>query len=87
MSDSGDGTAETKGELRERVAAVLDQIRPNLQADGGDLELIDVDEAGVVTVQLQGACHGCPSASITLAMGVERYLKEQVPEVKRVVSA
>lgn len=73
--------------LRERVEEALDGIRPALQADGGDVKLVDIDEkTGVVKVQLQGACSGCPSAQITLAMGVERAIKEKVPEVKEVLS-
>ncbi|MBI5344082.1 MAG: NifU family protein [Deltaproteobacteria bacterium] len=73
--------------LRERVEEALDGIRPALQADGGDVQLVDIDEkTGVVRVQLQGACSGCPSAQITLAMGVERAIKEKVPEVKEVLS-
>lgn len=73
--------------LRERVEEALNGIRPALQADGGDVELVDIDEAaGVVKVQLQGACSGCPSAQITLVMGVERAIKERVPEVKQVLS-
>jgi Fe-S cluster biogenesis protein NfuA len=73
--------------LRERVAAVIDMIRPALQYDGGDVELIDIDDNGVVRVRLRGACMGCPSASMTLSMGIERNLKAQVPEVTRVVCA
>lgn len=74
-------------QLRERVEEALDGIRPALQADGGNVELVDVDEAhGVVRVQLQGACSGCPSSQITLAMGIERAIKERVPEVKEVLS-
>ncbi|MBI5048138.1 MAG: NifU family protein [Deltaproteobacteria bacterium] len=73
--------------MRERIEKALDNIRPALQADGGDIRLVDVDEAnGIVRVQLQGACSGCPSSQITLAMGVERAIKEEVPEVKEVVS-
>ncbi len=73
--------------LRERVEEALNGIRPALQADGGDVRLVDVDEEnGIVRVQLQGACAGCPSAQITLAMGVERAIKEKVPEVKEVLS-
>lgn len=73
--------------LREKVEEALDGIRPALQADGGDVELVDIDEAeGIVRVQLQGACSGCPSAQITLVMGVERAIKEKVPEVKQVLS-
>ncbi|MEF9925523.1 MAG: NifU family protein [Raoultibacter sp.] len=69
------------------VAAVLELIRPSLQADGGDVKLIDVDQDGTVTVELQGACKGCPMSQMTLANGVERILKERVPGVLRVVPA
>lgn len=73
--------------LREKIEEALDGIRPALQADGGDVQLVDIDEAaGIVRVQLQGACHGCPSAQITLAMGIERAIKEKVPEIKQVLS-
>ena len=73
--------------IREKIENALDHIRPALQADGGNIKLIDVDEAkGIVKVQLQGACAGCPSAQITLAMGVERAIKEEVPEVKEVIA-
>lgn len=72
---------------KEDVAAVLDLIRPNLQADGGDVSLIDVAEDGTVTVELQGACKGCPMSQMTLTNGVERILKERVPGVTRVVPA
>ena len=73
--------------LKDRVEEALDGIRPALQADGGDVQLVDIDEAtGVVRVQLQGACAGCPSAQITLAMGVERAIKDKVPEIKEVLS-
>lgn len=71
--------------MREKVEAVLAQIRPALQADGGDVELVDVNE-GVVKVKLQGACAGCPMASMTLRNGIERILKEQIAEVKEVVA-
>ena len=65
----------------EEVRAVIDKIRPNLQADGGDIELVEVTDQGVVRVKLQGACRGCPGAVMTLKMGVERLLKEQIPEI------
>jgi len=69
--------------VKERVQEVLDRIRPALQADGGDVELIDI-EGGVVKVRLVGACAGCPMSQLTLTNGVERVLKEQIPEVDRV---
>jgi Fe-S cluster biogenesis protein NfuA len=69
--------------MREKVEAVINEIRPMLQADGGDIELVAV-EGGVVKVKLRGACAGCPGAAMTLKMGVERRLKQQVPEVERV---
>jgi Fe-S cluster biogenesis protein NfuA len=64
---------------------VLAQIRPALQADGGDVELVDVNE-GVVRLKLKGACSGCPMATMTLQLGIERILKQQIPEVKEVVA-
>jgi len=71
--------------MREKVEAALAQVRPALLADGGDVQLVDVNE-GVVTVRLTGACGGCPMAAMTLQHGIERLLKEQVPEVKEVVA-
>lgn len=70
---------------QQKVSDVLDLIRPSLQADGGDCALVGVDEEGVVTVELQGACKGCPMSQMTLAHGVERILKERVPGVTKVV--
>ena len=67
------------------MAAVVDRLRPFIQGDGGDLELVDVTADGVVQVRLHGACVGCPGAQMTLRMGVERNLKASVPEVKEVV--
>ena len=67
------------------VAAVLDLIRPSLIADGGDVKLIDVADDGTVTVELTGACKGCPLSALTLANGIERILKERVPGVTSVV--
>jgi Fe-S cluster biogenesis protein NfuA len=72
--------------MKDQVEAVINEIRPFLQADGGDIELVDVSEDGVVQVRLQGACAGCPGAQMTLKMGVERKLKESIPEVKEVVA-
>ena len=71
--------------MKEKIEAVINEIRPYLQADGGDIELVGVDD-GVVKVRLRGACAGCPGAQMTLRMGVERKLKEAVPEVKEVVA-
>jgi Fe-S cluster biogenesis protein NfuA len=70
--------------LRERVEAALGAVRPRLQADGGDVELVDVDSEGAVSVRLAGACRGCPGATMTLKMGIERILRQQVPEIKSV---
>ena len=67
------------------MEAALEQVRPSLQADGGDVELVDVVD-GTVSVRLKGACNGCPMAAITLQQGISRFLKEQVPEVKEVVA-
>jgi len=69
--------------MRERVEEALKKIRPALQADGGDVELVDVTD-GVVKVRLTGACGTCPMSTMTLKMGVERILKEQIPEIKKV---
>lgn len=71
-------------DLKEKVEKVLETIRPALQADGGDIELVEVTDNGIVRVRLVGACQGCPMSSMTLQDGVERTLKEQIPEVKEV---
>ncbi len=73
--------------LKEKVEAVLVKIRPALQADGGDVELVDVGEDGIVKVRLKGACAGCPMSQMTLKQGIESTLKQEIPEVKEVVSA
>ncbi len=70
--------------MKERVEQSLEKIRPALQADGGDVELVEVTDEGVVKVRLLGACRGCPMSQLTLANGVERVIKEEVPEVVRV---
>lgn len=72
---------------KEDVKAVLELIRPSLQADGGDVKLVDVEEDGTVLVELQGACKGCPMSQITLANGVERILKDRIPGVTQVLPA
>jgi Fe-S cluster biogenesis protein NfuA len=71
--------------LRDKVQHVIDLIRPAVQADGGDIELVNVLDDGVVRIRFHGACHGCPSSTMTLQMGIERNLREKVPEVTRVV--
>jgi len=71
---------------KEEVQDVLDQIRPGLQADGGDVELVEVTDEGIVKVRLVGACHGCPMSTLTLKNGIERTLKKKLPDVKEVVS-
>ena len=71
--------------MLDRVEEVLDKIRPSLMADGGNVELIAVND-GVVEVKLTGACGGCPMATITLKMGIERILKQEIPEIKEVVA-
>jgi len=72
--------------LKERVEEVLGKIRPSLQADGGDVELVDVTEDGIVKVRLKGACSGCPMSQMTLKQGIESTLKQEIPEVKEVVA-
>jgi len=71
--------------MREKVEEALARIRPALQADGGDVQLMDVKE-GVVTLKLTGACGGCPMSTMTLRHGIERVIKEQVPEIKEVLA-
>lgn len=71
--------------VRERVQTVIDLIRPAVQADGGDIELVGVTDAGVVHIRFHGACHGCPSSTMTLQHGIERNLKEKIPEITGVV--
>lgn len=74
---------ETKS-LFDRVEDVINRIRPAVQDDGGDIELVAVDEEGVVKIRFHGACVGCPSSSMTLQLGIERNLKERIPEVTAV---
>lgn len=77
---------ENNSDMKSRVQAVIDEsIRPFLQAEGGDIELLGVDD-GKVSVRLRGACAGCPGAAYTLKMGVERALQDQIPEVKEVIA-
>ena len=77
---------EEKQELRDKVEAALAKVRPSLQADGGNVELVDITDDRVVQVRLQGACRGCPMAQMTLAMGIGRVLRQEVPEIADVQS-
>jgi Fe-S cluster biogenesis protein NfuA len=72
--------------IKERVLKALERVRPYLQSDGGDIQLIEVTEDNIVKVKLQGACHGCPYSIQTLKAGVEQALIQEVPEIKSVVS-
>ena len=72
--------------MKDKVETALNKVRPSLQADGGDVELVDVTADGVVKVKLTGACAGCPMSQMTLKSGIERLLKQEVPEVKEVVA-
>jgi Fe-S cluster biogenesis protein NfuA len=71
--------------MKEKVEKALDKIRPALMADGGNVELVEVDD-GVVKVKLTGACSGCPMSQLTLKMGIERHLKKEIPEIREVVA-
>ncbi len=77
--------AKEKKTIKERVEAALEKIRPVLQADGGNVELVEVTSDVIVKVKLTGACYGCPMSQMTLKMGIGRMLKKEVPEVKDVV--
>lgn len=79
--NSTPSTSNEAPNVHQRVTAVLDRIRPAVQSDGGDLELVEVTDEGVVRIRLHGACVGCPSSSMTLQMGIERNVREKVPEV------
>lgn len=74
-------TAQPATSIQDQVAAVLERIRPAIQMDGGDVELVEITDANIVRIRLLGACIGCPSSSITLKMGIERNLIEKVPQV------
>jgi Fe-S cluster biogenesis protein NfuA len=76
---------EEEKTIKERVEATLEKIRPVLQADGGNVELVEVTPDGIVKVKLTGACYGCPMSQMTLKMGIGRMLKKEIPEVKDVV--
>jgi len=72
--------------MKEKVQKAIERIRPSLQADGGDIELVDVSDDGVVKVKLVGACLGCPMSEMTLKMGIQEHLQREVPGIKEVVS-
>ena len=72
--------------LEDKVRTALNDVRPQLQADGGDVEFVSLSDAGIVSVKLTGACGSCPMAQMTLKLGIEKYLMKEVPEVKEVVS-
>ncbi len=76
----------TETSWKNKVQEVLDKVRPTLQRDGGDVELIEVTDDGIVKVALRGHCHGCPMSQMTLKMGIEYELKKAIPEVTKVVS-
>jgi len=82
----GCSEADTDQTFEEKVKDVIENLRGALQSHGGDVELVSIDEDNTVNVRLQGACHGCPGAAMTMKMGIERILKERVPEVKQVVA-
>jgi Fe-S cluster biogenesis protein NfuA len=82
----GCGSANAETTFEDKVKEVIESVRPALQGHGGDIELVGTDDDNTVRVRLQGACQGCPGAAITMKMGIERVLKEKVPEVKEVVA-
>lgn len=82
----GCSEANTEKTFEEKVKDVIESIRPALQGHGGDVELVGTDDDNTVKVRLQGACQGCPGAAMTMKMGIERMLKEIVPEVKEVIA-
>ena len=82
------GCGETNSEqtIEEKVKEIIETIRVSLQSHGGDVELVGIDQDNTVNVRLQGACQGCPGATMTMKMGIERILKERIPEIKQVVA-
>jgi Fe-S cluster biogenesis protein NfuA len=79
-------SADAETTFEDKVKEVIESVRPALQGHGGDIELVGTDDDNTVRVRLQGACQGCPGAAMTMKMGIERVLKEKVPEVKQVVA-
>jgi len=84
--ECGCSEANTEKTFEEKVKEVIEVARPSLQSHGGDIELVGTDEDNNVKVRLQGACQGCPGAQMTLKMGIEQLLKENIPEVKEVIA-
>ena len=82
----GCSEANTEESLQEKVKETIENLRAALQSHGGDVELVGIDDDNTVNVRLQGACQGCPGATMTMKMGIERILKERIPEVKQVVA-
>ena len=85
MPPTPSSSPDTQVTVKDKVQGVINLIRPAVQADGGDIELVDVTSGGVVQIRFHGACHGCPSSTMTLQMGIERNLRDRVPEVTSVV--
>ena len=82
----GCGQTNSENSIEERVKETIEAIRASLQSHGGDVELVSIDQDNTVNVRLQGACQGCPGATMTMKMGIERILKDRIPEVKQVVA-
>jgi Fe-S cluster biogenesis protein NfuA len=82
----GCGQADTEKSFEEKIKDIIEFVRPALQEHGGDIELVATDDDNNVKVRLQGACQGCPGAQMTMKMGIERILREKVPEVKEVIA-
>jgi len=82
----GCSQANTEQSLQEKVQDTIEAIRDSLKSHGGDVELVGIDEDNTVKVRLQGACQGCPGAAMTMKMGIERILKEKIPQVKQVIA-
>lgn len=80
------GSPSTNIELRERVAAIIDSFRPFIQGDGGDIDFLGVEDDYTVRVRLRGACVGCTASFMTLQLGLERHLREQIPQIRQVVN-
>lgn len=83
MTTTGDAAIASQP-LHEQVRRIIDLIRPAVQSDGGDLEFVDLSDEGVVRVRFHGACVGCPSSTMTLQAGIERTLRERLPQISRV---